>query len=64
MCLKDISIDKEDSHIPYFLVGKINTEQIVIDVINIIKKSRVPLAPVWGEDGYLKNLPITKTNLP
>lgn len=31
--------------------------------MNIIKKSRAPLAPVWGENGFQKKLPSTKTHL-
>ena len=30
--------------------------------MNIIKKSRVPLVPVGGEDGYQKNVPNTETS--
>lgn len=31
--------------------------------MNIIKKSRAPLAPVWGENRFQKKLPSTKTHL-
>ena len=47
----------------FLLVGKINTEQVITSVMNIIRKSRGPLAPVWGEVGDQRKLPTTETQV-
>ena len=47
----------------FLLLGKINTEQVITSVMNVTRKSRGPLAPVWGEVGDQRKLPTTETQL-